>query len=317
MREYEIPDWPEPLRPSLVFLQSCLALSEEKGAAILRRGAAAVVGTSTRTYSASGGAFTLAYFNALLYDRQSLGGSLRQAKNFMQTFSQLKEKRLGSASQLGGANLRTAWAFTLWGDPTLQLPAPSPAEEPLPHVRHRVQGNTIRIEVPETNHGKTAAGRYESHVWPNARLGGLLKTTDCDGRQLVPLVFAEMSLRGPDGKAPRLLSRLPAKLGLLLGWPRSCGYLLAVPRRATGNCAPGSMELTNVTNSPLRLDRVGPCPCLRGHVHPPPDGARSGDARAGRAGELQDHHAGARQEHRRRARHHGMSTRFQSPACLW
>ena len=54
-----------------------------------------MVGSSTRTYSGSGGAFSLAFFNALLYDGQSLGGSLRQAKNFLLAYALLKEKRLG------------------------------------------------------------------------------------------------------------------------------------------------------------------------------------------------------------------------------
>ena len=39
-------------------------------------------------------------------------------------------------AKLGGANLRSAWAFTLWGDPSLRLPRPTPAEGALPAVRH-------------------------------------------------------------------------------------------------------------------------------------------------------------------------------------
>ena len=74
--EYEMPKWKEPLRPSLMFLQSCLALNEAEAQPLLQRGAVAIIGSSTRTYSASGGAFTLAFFDALLYDDQSLGGAL-------------------------------------------------------------------------------------------------------------------------------------------------------------------------------------------------------------------------------------------------
>ena len=59
-------NWDEPMRPSLVFLQSCLALKEAKVQPLLSRGAVAVVGSSTRTYSASGGACSLAFFDALL-----------------------------------------------------------------------------------------------------------------------------------------------------------------------------------------------------------------------------------------------------------
>ena len=122
--DYGLPDWPEPLQPSLVFLQSCLALCEPEALPLLERGAIGLIGSSTRTYSASGGACSLAFFNALLYEQQTLGGSLRQAKNFLLAYALLKDKRIGPAAKLSGANVRSAWAFTLWGDPTLQLPGP-------------------------------------------------------------------------------------------------------------------------------------------------------------------------------------------------
>ena len=47
MDEYEFPTWDEPLQPSLVFLQSCLALNEEEALPLLRRGAFGVVGSAT------------------------------------------------------------------------------------------------------------------------------------------------------------------------------------------------------------------------------------------------------------------------------
>jgi hypothetical protein len=62
---FEMPKWTEPLRPSLIFLQSCLALNPEDAALLFDRGAVAVVGTPNRTYSGSGGALTLAYAFAL------------------------------------------------------------------------------------------------------------------------------------------------------------------------------------------------------------------------------------------------------------
>src|SRR5207237_7394908 len=69
--DYGFLSWDEPLRPALVFLQSCLALNETESQPLLQRGAVAVVGSSTRTYSATGGAMSLAFFNALLYDEQT------------------------------------------------------------------------------------------------------------------------------------------------------------------------------------------------------------------------------------------------------
>src|SRR5262249_8904388 len=83
-----------------------------------------------RVYSGTGGAYSLCFFDALLYDDQTLGGALRQGKNFLLAYALLKEKRLGTDARLTGANVRSAWAFALWGDPTLRLPRPQQAPRP-------------------------------------------------------------------------------------------------------------------------------------------------------------------------------------------
>src|SRR5262249_19273944 len=54
--DYEFPKWTEPLQPSLMFVQSCLALQDYKVQPLLERGALCVVGSSVRIFSASGGA---------------------------------------------------------------------------------------------------------------------------------------------------------------------------------------------------------------------------------------------------------------------
>jgi len=230
---YGVPAWPDPLKPSLVFLQSCMALTETEAHPFLQRGAVAVVGSGTRTYSASGGAFTLAYFDALLYDQRTLGGSLRQAKNFLLAYAQLKDQRLGAAAKLGGANIRSAWAFTLWGDPTLKLPGPPPSPDALPIVRPRVQGNRIVISMPETAYDAVKSEHYQAQMWPNSRLAGYVtKLPDDDGKRLIALVFAEVHLpKVPAGKTPRLQSRVPADRWVFT-WDgrRQAGYLLVLPR---------------------------------------------------------------------------------------
>jgi hypothetical protein len=233
--EFGFLTWTEPLPPSLCFLQSCLALKEEEAQPLFSRGAIAIVGSSTRTYSGTGGAFTLAYFNALLYENQTLGGALRQAKNYLLAYSMLKEKRLGPAAKLSGVNVRSAWAFTLWGDPTLRLPhPPSPkgAREP---VTHELRGNTLTVSLPSGTYDKVKVGKYEAEMRPNARLAGLLRmsTENEDLRQLVPFVFAEVRLPdAPPGKSPHLTSRLTAKQWVFV-WDdrRKTGYLLITPRK--------------------------------------------------------------------------------------
>jgi hypothetical protein len=233
LKDYGLADWDEPLRPSLVFLQSCLALQESKALPFLQRGALGVVGSSTRTYSASGGACSLAFFNALLYEQQSMGGSLRQAKNFLLAYALLKEKRLGKNAKMTGANVRSAWAFTLWGDPTLKLPRPEQPEEALAPVRHQVHGNTIVVSMPEATYDKAVSTKYKAQIPPNGRLAGLVTKSPDEGKQrLVPFLFAEVSLpKAPPGKTPQLRSRLPAS-HYVFCWDRrrQCGYLLITPR---------------------------------------------------------------------------------------
>jgi hypothetical protein len=232
-RNYGLPDWPEPLRPSLVFLQSCLALCEEDSLPLLRRGAVAIVGTSSRTYSASGGACSLAFFDSLLYENQTLGSSLRHAKNFLLAYALLKEKRLGEDAKLSGANLRSAWAFSLWGDPTLKLPRPNNTKEGLLSVRHEAHGNRIELHQPDQPYELVVSERFQSQMLPNARLGGLVqKKGELSQRQLIPLLFAEVHLpKAPAGATPRLYSRIPAE-HWVFNWDsrRKCGYLLVTPR---------------------------------------------------------------------------------------
>ncbi len=238
--DFDFHHWEEPLPPALVFLQSCLALKEAKAQHLLTRGAVAVVGSSTRTYSASGGACSLSYFDALLYEGQSLGGSLRHAKNFLLAYALLKEKRLGKeAAARSGANLRSAWAFTLWGDPTLELPRPAPPESALPPVRHQVRDGGIVLEVPAQRHPRISGAKYYVDMPANARLAGLLrKGRDEEGAPLVPFLFAEVRLPRdhPADARPVLHSHLSSSSWVFL-WDdrRHCGYLLVTSSERSGH----------------------------------------------------------------------------------
>jgi hypothetical protein len=220
------------LRPSLVFLQSCLALNPGEVKPLVQRGAVAVVGASTRTYSGSGGAFSLAFFDAALYDDQSLGGSLRQGKNFLLAYSLLKQKRLGENAKLTGANVRSAWAFSLWGDPTLKLPRPDPPRDALPAVSHRVKDDVVVLARPEEMYERMKTEKHLARSWPNGRLAGLVtKAGENEDHHLVPMLFAEIRLTPPAaGRVPRLVGRV-ATNNYVFVWDarREAGYLLVVP----------------------------------------------------------------------------------------
>jgi hypothetical protein len=180
-----------------------------------------------------GGAFALAFFDAFLYEDRSLGASLRHARNFMLSFARLKQKRLGAQTKLGGANLRAAWAFSLWGDPTLTIPRPTPPPGAAPPVRHQVRGNALVVSLPDTAPGKLTSSQYQAEVHANARLAGLrVKQDDQEGHRLVPLVFAEVEFPdAPDGKAPSLRTRLPGGRWVFSWDGRGRrGYLLLTPR---------------------------------------------------------------------------------------
>jgi hypothetical protein len=233
IRDYSMPEWDEPMRPSLVFLQSCLALQDWKAQPLLQRGAVGVIGTSTRMYSASGGACSLAFFNALFYEDASLGSALRQSKNFLLAYSILKDKRLGKDAKRTGANVRAAWAFTLWGDPTVKLPRPPSPDKSRPAVQHVVQGRNIVLQLPPATHEKVKSGKYEAQLWPNGRFAGLLvRVKEAEGEPLVPLVFAEVHLpHAPAGQTPSLRTRLPSNRWVFT-WDarRRVGYVVATPR---------------------------------------------------------------------------------------
>lgn len=232
MDDYGFADWKEPLPSSLVFLQSCLALNEAEAQPLFDRGAIAVVGSSTRTYSASGGAFSLAYFDALLYDEQTLGGALRQAKNFMLLYAHLKQRRLDNNAKLAGANRRSAWAFTLWGDPTLKLPTPARSEGARPAVRASVKDRHVTITLPEERLRSVRVKDYETTIWPNSRLAGLVRPRkETAGGTLAPLVFAELHLSDARAGREPVLHAKYARNRWVTGWDasRKTAYILIVP----------------------------------------------------------------------------------------
>ena len=196
------------------------------------RGAIAVVGSSTRTYSATGGAFSLAFFDALVYDEQTLGGALRQAKNFLLLYARLKEQRLEGNAKLAGANRRSAWAFTLWGDPTLRLPAPARPAAARAAFRAEVKDNDVKLRLPKERLPTVSVGDYEANPWPNTRLAGLVRPSgEGQGGTLAPLVFAEVRFADDHGgREPRLHTKLPRKRWIFHWDPsRKVGYLLVLP----------------------------------------------------------------------------------------
>jgi hypothetical protein len=190
-----------------------------------------VVGTPNRTYSASGGALTLGFFDALAYDGRTVGASMRHAKNFLLCYAELKAKRLGDGAKLGGANKRAAWTFTVWGDPTLKMPRAVPPKDALPALKCELVKNKLSLILPEKRYPSTDVAPYHAEMWPGGRLAGLFTADGEDARRLAPLAFAEVALPDAKGRTPRLTTRLPSR-NWVFRWDarRGVGYLLAIPR---------------------------------------------------------------------------------------
>ena len=247
---------------------SCKAasrLTEDKTGHLFERGAIAVVGSSSRIYSATGGAFSLGYLDAVLYDGQSLGGGLRSAKNFLLAYGQLKDKRLETV-KLGGANQRSAWAFTLWGDPVVETARAADRRVRRFVGEAKVSDNTITLSVPAAAAQVVAVGRVSGGLSTQFAARGTgsnrrrrRKETDAawhSARVALP--------NGPPNAKPRLRTKLSdSQLGVHLGFPPA--HRLALGRPARDRRARDSLShrlddqrrLTDDAQSPLHGNGPG------------------------------------------------------------
>lgn len=223
----------DPMLPSIAFIQSCAELNAQVAGPLLDRGAVSVIGTPNRMFSGSGGAYVLAFSDALAYDGMTVGQAMRHAMNYMLMYAELKEVRLGGDARLGGANRRAAWTFCLWGDPNARLPAPTPAPNALPRLRSTGNKSAITLKLPEQKYPTTEVMPYRAEMWPGGRLAGLYSFEGEDeGRSLIPLAFAEVAIPdAPAGKVPHLSSRVPSR-NYVFKWDarRKVAYILLLPR---------------------------------------------------------------------------------------
>jgi hypothetical protein len=206
----------EPVHTGLYVFQGCKTLRQPEVTALLRNGAAGVVGTSTNTYSASGSSLAKTYVDAMLLDEMDAGTSLMVSRNFMLALADLKERR-GQAQ--GPKVMRGGMTFSLWGDPTWKPPAPpTPANSP-DRVRTVRRGNTIELHVPESFQSPVevkhpnADEHYVAQIPLGAELAGMYEWEDEERtrRQLPPLYFVVVPLSDYDGDQPPNISTPLAK----------------------------------------------------------------------------------------------------------
>ncbi len=234
---WKFSDWNEPLRPGLTILQSCRSLQANTVLPLFKRGMAAVVGTSTRTYSASGGAFATALINGLLQKGVSLGAALRRAKNFLLVYAAWKQARLGKQATMMGANYRAAWSFALWGDPDWQPRLPAAATTPTCpwQITPEPDGSyRVAITLPESTHA-IAVGPYQATWYPGTIPAGLVRIRD---HYKEPLAFLFVEFVGTNWTRPPLVQTAVPDRDWHLAWDkrRQVGYLFVLADQPPGSC---------------------------------------------------------------------------------
>ncbi len=156
--------------PDVVFLQGCYTFDRSDPFILMEKGAFAVVGTSTATYSAPGSALARAFFDAVLYDEADLGTATRNARNFLLALAKLQRAR---GHRDWRKTYRAALAFALWGDPTLTLDL-RPGQPRLTPVRWQMENGRLTLTIPGHKLDPITVNPYRAEPPPRAMLGGLL-----------------------------------------------------------------------------------------------------------------------------------------------
>jgi hypothetical protein len=206
----------EPIHPGLYVFQGCKTLRQPEVTALLRNGAAGVVGTSTNTYSASGSSLAKTYVDAMLLDQMDAGTSLMVSRNFMLALAELKERR---GHEQGPKIMRGGMTFSLWGDPTWRPPSSPTSPDYRDRVRAIQRGNSIELHVPETFLPPVevklpmSGEHYIAQVPLGGELAGMYEWEDEERtrRQLPPLYFVVVPLPDYHGDQPPNISTPLAK----------------------------------------------------------------------------------------------------------
>lgn len=206
----------EPIHTGLYVFQGCKTLRQPEVTALLRNGAAGVVGTSTNTYSASGSSLAKTYVDAMLLDEMDAGTSLMVARNFMLALADLKERR---GHEQGPKLMRGGMTFSLWGDPTWKPPQSPTRPSDAERVWAVRKASTIELRVPETFSPSVdvkqpfSGEHYIAQVPVGAKLAGMYEWDDEERtrRQLPPLYFVVVPLPDYHGDQPPNISTPLAK----------------------------------------------------------------------------------------------------------
>ena len=178
--------------PSLVFAQSCDSLDSSYAYPLFRAGTVAYIGSTSAIHSASGAAFTKAFFDAILYEDMDVGSALLYAKNYLLTWVNLKKKR--GHSEWAKA-YRVALSFTLWGDPTTKLYLKGSPKPKLTEARIRRVSPHLLLTTPPVWYKRIETEKYWTKYPPGGKLAGVVKRKGGKEKRKVPaLLFARIKL---------------------------------------------------------------------------------------------------------------------------
>jgi len=192
----------------LVVLQSCHSLEEEIARQIFKAGGVGLVGSVTNVYSASGSAFVKAFCDSLVYQHETAGEALRDARNYFLCLAELKKKRGHTET---AKVYRAALSFCLWGDPELRITAGLPNKPKLKPISAKlVPPDKIRILTPRRRLPELRTEKYFVRMFPASQVAGIVKRLKArEARRLTPIYFFRLPV--PESFDPRQHSNLQHK----------------------------------------------------------------------------------------------------------
>jgi hypothetical protein len=196
------------LPPILVVLQGCVSLQQGETMSLLQRGAAGVLGCNANMFSASGGAFTKAFCDALT-EGHDAGTSLMIARNYMLALSLMKKNR---GHQQCGRPLRAAMTFSFLGDPTWKLSCVADAPHKADRVHAVREGQRVDLHIPADWPEDVRVAGYHAVGPLGGKFSGVYAVSHKHGdeKRLVPQFFAVVPMEDWKGReAPVLSSKLP------------------------------------------------------------------------------------------------------------
>ena len=173
----------------VIVLQSCHSLEEISAGEMFDLGAAALVGSASNVYSATGSAVAKAFCDGLLYRGDTVGEALRDARNYSFCLAKLKAMR-GQKEQT--KVYRSGLSFRLWGDPEVRAfyrPLPKAKRQPV-SARFAETHDGLVVSTAKQRLPESKTDEYIARLFPASQTAGIVKHLKNEPqRRLAPVYF--------------------------------------------------------------------------------------------------------------------------------